>query len=104
MLHGSLRCTPLGHDAARHGARARQFYGWLLAIIMAPLSVSTSFLVVRSIGGQPLSENSSGWTRAVLSNLDERPYTTIVVVSAPAGHCLLTGTRSSACHAAHIMQ
>ena len=57
-----------------------QFYGWLLAITTAPLSVATSFLVVRMIGGQPLKENTSGWMQSLLSNLEERPMITIIVV------------------------
>ena len=30
--------------------------GWLLALVMAPLSCSISFLVIRRIGGQVLAE------------------------------------------------
>mmetsp|Transcript_29556 Transcript_29556/g.56792 ORF Transcript_29556/g.56792 Transcript_29556/m.56792 type:complete len:267 (+) Transcript_29556:289-1089(+) len=57
-----------------------KFYGWLLAVTTAPISVSASFLVVRAIGGQPLKDNTSGWIHKLLGHLEERPMTTVVVL------------------------
>lgn len=54
--------------------------GWLLAVITAPLSCVVSFVVVRWLGGQPLSEVSSHWMKQIMSNLEDRPLRTVFIL------------------------
>merc|ERR1712100_490959 len=54
--------------------------GWIMALIMAPLSCSVSFLVVRRIGGQALANVEWAWVQRLMSKLDEFPVKTVVVL------------------------
>jgi uncharacterized membrane protein YdjX (TVP38/TMEM64 family) len=54
--------------------------GWLLALAMAPLSCSLSFLVVRKIGGQVLAESQWGFMQKLIAKLDEYPVRTVVTL------------------------
>ena len=54
--------------------------GWAMAVIMAPLSCSVSFMVVRRIGGQALANVEWTWVQRLMSKLDEFPVKTVVVL------------------------
>jgi uncharacterized membrane protein YdjX (TVP38/TMEM64 family) len=54
--------------------------GALAAYLGALASVSTSFFVVRTIGGQPLGEVKRPFVRKILARLDERPLATIAIL------------------------
>ena len=51
-----------------------------VAYIGALTSVAVSFVVVRTIGGQPLSAPKRKWVRRALSQLDERPVITVTAL------------------------
>ena len=53
---------------------------WLLALVMAPLSCSLSFLVVRKIGGQVLADTQWVWMQKLIAKLDEYPVRTCVTL------------------------
>ncbi len=57
-------------------------HGGAIAGVGALLSLVTSFVVVRAIGGTPLGAVKSGLARRVLRHLDLRPVTTVAVVRA----------------------
>jgi len=52
--------------------------GWLLALFMAPLSCTISFLVVRRVGGQALADVQFSIVKRMMSHLDDRPVLTVV--------------------------
>jgi uncharacterized membrane protein YdjX (TVP38/TMEM64 family) len=54
--------------------------GWLLALVMAPLSCSLSFLVVRKIGGQVLADSQWSFIVKLMAKLDEYPVRTVVTL------------------------
>jgi uncharacterized membrane protein YdjX (TVP38/TMEM64 family) len=56
------------------------FKGWLLALIMAPLSCCLSFLVVRKIGGQVLADSQWSFVQKLMAKLDEYPVRTVVTL------------------------
>ena len=58
------------------------FKGWLLALIMAPLSCCLSFLVVRKIGGQVLADSQWSFVQKLMAKLDEYPVPAINYVLA----------------------
>ena len=57
-----------------------KFGGWLLALVMAPLSCSLSFLVVRKIGGQVLADVQWSVVQKMMAKLDEWPVRTVVTL------------------------
>lgn len=74
--------------------------GGALGAAGALLSLVTSFVVVRAIGGTPLDDVRSGWLRRLLDNLERRPIATvalaraILVLSPPVTYALaLSGIR-----------
>ena len=54
------------------------FNGWMLALVMAPLSCTISFLVVRRVGGQALADVQFAIVKRMMSHLDDRPVLTVV--------------------------
>ena len=54
--------------------------GWLLALVMAPLSCSLSFLVVRKIGGQVLADVQWSFVAKMMARLEEWPVRTVVTL------------------------
>ena len=54
------------------------FNGWMLALCMAPLSCTISFLVVRRVGGQALADVQFTIVKRMMSHLDDRPVLTVV--------------------------
>ena len=56
------------------------FRGWLLALVMAPLSCSLSFLVVRRIGGQVLADSQWSFVQKLMARLEEYPVRTVVTL------------------------
>jgi len=56
------------------------FKGWLLALVMAPLSCSLSFLVVRKIGGQVLADSQWSFMQKLMAKLDEYPVRTVATL------------------------
>ncbi|HEY8427369.1 MAG TPA: VTT domain-containing protein [Sandaracinaceae bacterium] len=59
-------------------------YGEVLGIAAgytgAMVSVATSFLVVRAIGGQPLGDVKRPWMRTILARLEARPIRTVALL------------------------
>jgi uncharacterized membrane protein YdjX (TVP38/TMEM64 family) len=55
-------------------------FGTALAYLGAVVSLSTSFAVVRAVGGQPLAMIRWRFVRRLLGHLDDRPIRTIIVV------------------------
>lgn len=53
------------------------YQGAFVAFIGAVVSVTTSFVIVRFIGGQPFEEIQWSYARRMLNHLDERPITTV---------------------------
>ena len=53
------------------------FNGWVLALCMAPLSCTVSFLVVRRVGGQALADVQFSIMKRMMSHLDDRPVLTV---------------------------
>ena len=64
-------------------AGAALAYGWfwsaLASIVASSIGVIVSFIIVRKIGGQPLSEIKQPFVRKILDQLDTRPIRTIVI-------------------------
>ena len=56
------------------------FKGWLLALVMAPLSCALSFLVVRKIGGQVLADSQWSFVQKLMAKLDEYPVRTVLTL------------------------
>ncbi len=56
--------------------------GGAIAGVGALLSLATSFVVVRAIGGTPLGAVKSGLARRILRHLDVRPVVTVAAVRA----------------------
>jgi uncharacterized membrane protein YdjX (TVP38/TMEM64 family) len=54
--------------------------GTVLAYVGAVVSLSVSFLVVRSVGGQPLTILRWAFVRRLLQHLDDRPVTTVILL------------------------
>lgn len=56
--------------------------GGALGSVGALLSLATSFVVVRAIGGTPLGDVRSGWMRRVFDRLERRPIATVALLRA----------------------
>jgi len=54
--------------------------GGILAFVGAVAAVSVSFILVRTIGGEPLAAVRSSRARQILSQLDRRPVRTVFVL------------------------
>lgn len=54
--------------------------GTLLALAGGLIAVTTSFVIVRAVGGTPLAAPRHPWARAVLAHLDERPIAVIALL------------------------
>ena len=54
--------------------------GLFVAYSGAVVSVTTSFLVVRGVGGRTLGMIDNKWLQRALAELDKRPLTTVIVV------------------------
>ncbi|MEZ4432087.1 MAG: VTT domain-containing protein [bacterium] len=54
--------------------------GTLLALAGGLVAVTTSFVIVRAVGGTPLAAPRHPWARAVLAHLDERPVAVIALL------------------------
>jgi uncharacterized membrane protein YdjX (TVP38/TMEM64 family) len=55
-------------------------HGFLLALAAAVVSVSTSFFVVRAVGGRALTTVERPWVVKMLARLDARPIRTIAIL------------------------
>jgi len=53
------------------------FNGWVLAMCMAPISCTVSFLVVRRVGGQALADVNFSIVKRMMTHLDDRPLMTV---------------------------
>lgn len=56
--------------------------GGALGSVGALLSLATSFVVVRGIGGTPIGDVRAGWMRRVLDGLERRPIATVALLRA----------------------
>ena len=74
-----------------------KFGGWLLALVMAPLSCSLSFLVVRKIGGQVLADVQWSVVQKMMAKLDEWPVRTVVTLRLCFFRPSITSSRSAQC-------
>jgi len=54
--------------------------GAVASLAGAIVSVSITFFVVRTIGGQPLAELSQPWARRILDHLDEHPVRSVALL------------------------
>ncbi len=54
--------------------------GFGAAFVGAVLSVSVTFIIVRTLGGTPLGEVRFAWARKLLARLEQHPITTIVIL------------------------
>jgi len=54
--------------------------GAVASLVGAIVSVSITFFVVRTIGGQPLAGLSQSWVRRILDHLDEHPIRSVAVL------------------------
>jgi uncharacterized membrane protein YdjX (TVP38/TMEM64 family) len=65
------------------GAASLAYGHWIGAIaayIGAVVSVTVCFVVVRTIGGQPLAEVKRPWIRKILARLESHPITTVAAL------------------------
>ncbi len=60
-------------------------YGMPLSYTANIISVAVSFVLVRTIGGQPLQLVKRPWLRKLLDMLDERPVLAIMLMRIPMG-------------------
>lgn len=56
--------------------------GMLVAYVGANGATSTSFVLVRAVGGQPLGEIRKPWVRRIFARLESHPITTVAVLRA----------------------
>jgi len=54
--------------------------GWILSLVMAPLSCGFSFIVVRRIGGQALEKVQWKLVKRAMFHLKEKPVVTVVAI------------------------
>jgi len=54
--------------------------GWILSLVMAPLSCGFSFIVVRRIGGQALEKVQWKLVKRAMFHLKEKPVKTLVAI------------------------
>ena len=75
-----------------------QLYGFFVVWIAANVAMSTSFFMVRLVGGQPLDQARYSLVRRMVSRLDNRPVQTVAVLrlflfTAPALSAVLALSR-----------
>jgi len=56
------------------------FVGWILALIIAPLSCALSFVVVRRIGGQALVNVQWRFVQRMMARLERKPVATVAAL------------------------
>ena len=54
--------------------------GFILGLVGAVLSVSVTFIIVRTLGGTPLKEIRFAWVKKVLARLENAPVSTIFIL------------------------
>lgn len=57
-----------------------KFIGWLLSLVIAPLSCGFAFVVVRRVGGQALTNVRWTFVKKMLGRLDRRPVATVAIL------------------------
>ena len=57
-----------------------KFIGWLLSLVIAPLSCGFAFVVVRRVGGQALTNVRWTFVKKMLMRLDRRPVATVAIL------------------------
>jgi len=57
-----------------------KFIGWLLSLVIAPLSCGFAFVVVRRVGGQALKNVRWTFVKKMLGRLDRRPVATVAIL------------------------
>ena len=57
-----------------------KFIGWLLSLVIAPLSCGFAFVVVRRVGGQALTNVRWTFVKKMMARLDRRPVATVAIL------------------------
>lgn len=57
-----------------------KFIGWLLSLVIAPLSCGFAFVVVRRVGGQALTNVRWTFVKKMLGRLDRHPVATVAIL------------------------
>jgi uncharacterized membrane protein YdjX (TVP38/TMEM64 family) len=60
-----------------------QLVGGILGYVAAVLSLSFSFVVVRTVGGKALGDIETPWVKRILAKLDDRPIRTVTLLRIP---------------------